>query len=192
MKQESNNRSSSEKDFPGYPHYPANEDITKPGNNNGKVNANEENIALPDVNDIPGQENIIPMPLGELADTTISSADEEDIVNGDSLDAEDDEVRIVIGTEADVTEEDLLLLGAKGQDMDLNEDEDLNRSHSMLDETDDDGDPLNENATGADLDVPGSEEDDANEDIGEEDEENNYYSRSQNDGENTEDTEGIP
>jgi len=30
--------------------------------------------------------------------------------------------------------------------------------------------------TGEDLDVPGADEDDPNEDIGEEDEENNYYS----------------
>lgn len=32
---------------------------------------------LPDVKDIPGQEHIHVMPMGELADTTISSADEE-------------------------------------------------------------------------------------------------------------------
>lgn len=36
-------------------------------------------IDLPDVEDIPGQENIRPMPLGELADTTISSDDEEGV-----------------------------------------------------------------------------------------------------------------
>ncbi len=34
---------------------------------------------LPEVKDIPGQENIEPMPLGELADTTISSDDEEGV-----------------------------------------------------------------------------------------------------------------
>jgi hypothetical protein len=34
-------------------------------------------LDLPDVKDIPGQEHIYPPPLGELADTTISSADEE-------------------------------------------------------------------------------------------------------------------
>lgn len=32
---------------------------------------------LPDVSDIPGQENVHVPPLGELADTTISSDDEE-------------------------------------------------------------------------------------------------------------------
>lgn len=190
MKQGPNNTDQS---LPGYPHYPAKEDITQPNNNNGKIPTDGENITLPDVSDIPGQENIKPAPLGELADTTISSADEEDVLNGDSLDkAEGDDLDIVMGTEADVTEEDLLLLGDKDQDMDMNEDEDVDNGRAKLDDTDDDGDPLNENATGADMDVPGSELDDANENIGEEDEENNYYSRSQNDDDNLEDTEGIP
>ena len=43
-------------------------------------------IDLPDVKDIPGQENIVPASLGELADVTMSSADEE----GDELFDEDD------------------------------------------------------------------------------------------------------
>ena len=34
-------------------------------------------VTLPDVEDIPGQENFTPAPLGEMADTTISSDDEE-------------------------------------------------------------------------------------------------------------------
>lgn len=50
-----------------------------------------------------------------------------------------------------------------------------------LDDWDEDGEPLNEKTSatdpyGADLDVPGSELDDADEAIGEEDEENNSYS----------------
>jgi len=56
---------------------------------------------------------------------------------------------------------------------------DLERA--QLDDTDEDGDPLNEKSSasdqsGRDLDVPGTEDDDDNEDIGEEDEENNEYS----------------
>lgn len=93
----------------------------------------------------------------------------------------DDE--IVMGTEADVTEEDLELLGDKNEDMDDGDDEAM--KGAFLDDTDEDGDKLNEASgneikTGDDLDVPGSELDDANENIGEEDEENNYYSRSDN------------
>jgi hypothetical protein len=49
---------------------------------------------------------------------------------------------------------------------------------AALDSTDDDGEKLNESSdmSGRDLDVPGSEDDDADEKIGEEDEENNSYS----------------
>ena len=36
-----------------------------------------DRINLPDAEDIPGQEHITPAPLGELADTTASSDDEE-------------------------------------------------------------------------------------------------------------------
>ena len=42
-------------------------------------------IDLPDVKDIPGQEHIHVPPLGDLADVTISSADEEDLLSGDTL-----------------------------------------------------------------------------------------------------------
>lgn len=56
-----------------------------------------------------------------------------------------------------------------------------NLKRSVLDNTDEDGELLNENqhafdVSGEDLDVPGSETDDADEAIGEEDEENNDYS----------------
>lgn len=52
---------------------------------------------------------------------------------------------------------------------------------SSVDTTDDDGELLNENSavfdiSGKDLDIPGVEDDDENEEIGEEDEENNSYS----------------
>lgn len=58
----------------------------------------------------------------------------------------------------------------------------LNLNRSKLDNTDNEGVPLNEQSSGddlsgSDLDVPGSEDDDENEEIGEEDEENNNYSQ---------------
>lgn len=76
--------------------------------------------------------------------------------------------------DSDVTEEELKLLEQTTDEDDLN--------HVDLDDTDDDGEPLNEEVdlTGEDLDVPGAEEDDRNEDIGAEDEENNSYSTSDN------------
>lgn len=89
----------------------------------------------------------------------------------DLLPEEDDEVEIVMGTEADVTKEDLVLLGDEDADMDLGEDELV--ANARVDDIDDDGDPLNETSgdvSGKDLDIPGADED---EDF---DEENNFHS----------------
>ena len=62
----------------------------------------------------------------------------------------------------------------------LSKDE-INLKSSQLDNVDEDDDLLNENEitddnSGEDLDIPGAEDDDENESIGEEDEENNGYS----------------
>ncbi|MCY7291018.1 MAG: hypothetical protein LH615_02440 [Ferruginibacter sp.] len=69
---------------------------------------------------------------------------------------------------------DIKLLDTAGED-----DEERNLHNAELDNTDDDGELLNENTSGditsgSELDVPGSEE----ETTGEEDEENNSYSLS--------------
>lgn len=77
---------------------------------------------------------------------------------------------IVMGTEADVTEEDRLILDIIDDGRSINDVKDL------LDNTDEDGDELSEDNSINGLDVPGSELDDADEDVGSEDEENNYYS----------------
>ena len=136
-------------------------------------------VEIPDVSDIPGQENIVnPGVAGSMRDTTIASDDEEGIRDGKDIFEEDDDTKIVMGTEADVTPEDLALLGDPEQDMDMNEDE-LVRKEG-LDDVDLDGDPLNEAAvdedsTGDDLDIPEEDDhDDPKKDT--EDEENDYYS----------------
>lgn len=152
-------------------------------------------IILPEVSDIPGQENINNIgSLGEMADTTIASDDEEGIQDGKDLLANDDEeaIEIVMGTEADVTKEDLMLLGDKDKDMDMGDDELI--SNEGLDDTDFDGEPLNENVadmntTGYDLDTTGVNDDNpANSALGQgDDEENNYYSLGNEDEDNTTD-----
>jgi hypothetical protein len=144
-----------------------------------KLAADDSYIEIPDVSDIPGQEKIVNAGVpGAMSDTTIASDDEEGIRDGKDILAEDDNVDIVMGTEADVTEEDLALLGDADQDMDMSEDE-LVRKEG-LDDTDFDGDPLNEAAvdedsTGDDLDIPTDDEDD-NKKVEDDDEENDYYS----------------
>ncbi|MEP7229238.1 MAG: hypothetical protein ABI691_03240 [Ginsengibacter sp.] len=132
-------------------------------------------VNLPDVSDIPGQENITPAPLGEMADDTISSADEE----GDSIFNDDIDEDIDESTDSNVTRQEADDLSISANDMPTEDDENLRRA--ALDNTDNDGSPLNEssfknNVTGTGLDVPGAENDDEDEEIGEEDEENNEYS----------------
>ena len=60
-------------------------------------------IEIPDVSDIPGQENITNAGIPEaMSDTTAASDDEEGIRKGKDILVEDDDTEIVMGTEADV------------------------------------------------------------------------------------------
>ena len=135
----------------------------------------ESTMEIPEMKDIPGQEHIhnagVP---AEMADTTISSDDEEGVRDGKDLLANDGEedLAIVMGTEADVTKDDLVILGEKDQDSDLGEDELIGKAE--LDDIDNEGDALNEpgDKSGKDLDIPENE----NEEEEDDDEENNYYS----------------
>ena len=131
-------------------------------------------IDLPGMNDIPGQENITVPPLGELADTTISSDDEEGVGILDDPDDQDEMVAEQLN--ANVTKDERKLLDDAAKKVDSSDQVAL--ENAKLDQYDDDGEPLNEKTglSGNDLDIPGSELDDANEKIGEEDEENNSYS----------------
>src|SRR5215203_1808451 len=130
----------------------------------------EATLDLPDVKDIPGQEHVRPLPPGEMADTTVSSADEE---ASELLDTDED---ILSGKGLNVTDTERDLLQRSSESMATLDDEQLHAAG--LDNTDDDGEKLNESTdiSGNDLDVPGSEDDDPDEEIGEEDEENNSYS----------------
>ena len=130
----------------------------------------EGSLELPEVKDIPGQEHVRPLPPGEMADTTISSADEE---ASELLDTDED---ILIDKELNVSNTERDLLRRSTESMATLDDEQLHAA--TLDSTDDEGEKLNESSdmSGKDLDVPGSEDDNANEEIGEEDEENNSYS----------------
>lgn len=127
-------RGRGDEDFPGYPHYPASEDIMNPANQVERVSVDVENLA----------------PTGSIPKMPATAA------GNTALGSSDDDIKIVSGTDADVTREDLRLLNATEGDY-------AQASGSAT-------------VTGEDLDVPGADADDPNEDIGEEDEENNYYS----------------
>lgn len=126
----------------------------------------KNSIDLPEVNDIPGQENVKPPRLGELADTTASSDDEE----GDDVLEQDD----LLDPNSNVSREERIALArVGGREIDTEDDV---LDEAALDSTDDDGDPLNEGSfgrdvTGDDLDIP---------DADDEDEENSDYSTDKN------------
>ena len=136
-----------DEEFPGYPHYPASEDITK----------QMERVPV-DV------ENLTP------SSPVTSQVKKPEAKSSLSQESVEDEVKIVPGTEADVTREDLHMLNATEGAY-----ADAVQSNTV---------------TGEDLDVPGADEDDPNEDIGEEDEENNYYSLGGDNHENLEEDQG--
>jgi hypothetical protein len=56
---------------------PDKNDIEDPDRDKERLNPDSATINLPDVQDIPGQQNITVPPLGEISDTTIASDDEE-------------------------------------------------------------------------------------------------------------------
>jgi hypothetical protein len=154
---------------------------------------NEEfTIDLPDVKDIPGQEFVHTPPLGILADTTISSADEE----GEGLfdDAGlDDEDEFIPGTEADVSPEERQALQGADNYMFGEDDNQLRRA--SMDNTDFEGEALNEQSfgaerSGADLDIPEAVDETRTDALGQGDEENKYYSLGSDDNDTI--TEGTP
>lgn len=132
-------------------------------------------INLPDLDDIPGQENIVPASLNELADLTAASADEE----GEDIFGDDTDQEAGSDPDSNVSASEIEDLEEAANDMPTKDD--MSLRDAALDNTDEDGTPLNEgssrnNISGTDLDVPGADADDEDEEIGEEDEENNAYS----------------
>lgn len=149
-------------------------DLPDSASDREKLRPEETTIDLPDVKDIPGQEFVNAPPAGSLGDTTISSDDEE----GTSVFDRDDSEDLRTGTSGDLTRGERSAL--RNSDYMPTRDED-NLQQASMDNTDFQGEPLNERAfgderSGNDLDVPGAELDDRDEASGEEDEENNNYS----------------
>jgi hypothetical protein len=133
----------------------------------------ETTMDLPEVKDIPGQEHVRPPRIREMEDSTASSDDEEATELLDTPETKEE----LMDDKTNVTDIERELLD-KTDRPDTDEDKDLEKLALDTDEEDEalnqEGDPLD---MGQDLDVPGSELDDDNEEIGEEDEENNSYSR---------------
>jgi len=147
----------------------SNKDLAETKDDKQHLQPDQGELDLPDVEDIPGQEHIHVPNMKEFADTTASSDDEEGIGVFEAEDA--------FSADSNVSkEEQQALQEAAEATPDVEDDENI--EEARLDDMDEDGDLLNEriDLSGRDLDVPGSEDDDADEEIGEEDEENNSYS----------------
>ncbi|MEP7127744.1 MAG: hypothetical protein ABI729_02700 [Chitinophagales bacterium] len=135
--------------LPGYPLYPASEDIMNPANAMEKIDLNEENIS-PDTTAFNAESN-----------KKATTANEQPAaLNDDEEETEESETK----SETDLTEADFLALG--NDELNTVEEDDL-----LLQKR-----PNPVDMAGSDLDVPGSELDDDDEIIGSEDEENNTYS----------------
>lgn len=144
---EQSNDPKTDQDFPGYPHYPAKEDIMDQRTGSHKVDMDMENLAS--ARNATGVSQRF-VRSQEAQNNTPSE-------NKQPADENNDDLGIRSGTEADVSDDDLAVLNSTNDEIGMPQNvsnEDLN----------------------TDLDIPGSELDDDNERIGEEDEENNYYS----------------
>jgi hypothetical protein len=151
-----------DQDFPGYPHYPAKEDIMDKRTGNHKVDADLENVSSSNKTGVSQRY------------TADNDTGKEESVSSD----DNDDLGIKEGTEADVTEEDKKILdnfdNAYTQD-------NVNLARATLDSSDFDGDELNEDGfgerlSGSDLDVPGETDETRTTAMGQGDEENKYYS----------------
>lgn len=166
-------------------------DLTDSPRDQERLKPDEGTIELPDVKDIPGQEFVNVPPLGMMADTTISSADEEG--EGIFVDDEEDETDIEMGTTADISDDDKRTLQRGDDNLSTNDDERLRKA--ALDDTDFEGEKLNEGSfgedrSGADLDIPESSDESKSDAMNQGDEENDFYSLGSADNDNV--TEGTP
>lgn len=147
-----------------------------------KLKAEETTIDLPDVKDIPGQEFVNVPAIGEMADTTISSADEE----GEGVFGDDKGVDTAPGsTDFDVRPDELEALRDTTY-MPTRDEDRLRRAR--MDNVDFQGEPLNEGSfgegqmlSGADLDIDTGGEETQTDALGQGDEENKLYSESDTD-----------
>jgi hypothetical protein len=144
---EESNDAKTDQDFPGYPHYPAKEDIMDQRTGSHKVDMDMENLAS--ARNATG-----------VSQRFVTTQESQRSTAPDSIQPAqeiDDDLGMRSGTEADVDDDDLAVLNSTNYEIGTPQ----NVSNEELN---------------TDLDIPGSELDDNNESIGEEDEENNYYS----------------
>ncbi|MEO5674506.1 MAG: hypothetical protein ABIQ74_07650 [Chitinophagales bacterium] len=122
----------------------------------------------PKSDDMLEQNEMVRVPVNDMENLSASRKiipdDNKAILQYDLAPVIENEEEDIEVSEADITKEDLLALGSNELNSDRGDDEQLKDRLYPVD------------MTGENLDIPGAELDDANENIGEEDEENNNYS----------------
>ncbi len=164
-----NNRLEGQSSIPG--------DLPDSPEDQEKLRAEETIIDLPDVKDIPGQEFVNVPAIGEMADTTISSADEE----GEGVFGPDDRITAAPGSaDFDVRPDEREALGDTTYMPTRDEDR---LRQARMDNVDFQGEPLNEGSfgegqllSGADLDTNTSQDETLTDAMGQGDEENKDFS----------------
>ncbi len=168
------NRENQDLDFPGYPHHPASEDILNVNSDSERVDVDVEDFSRVTWTDARDQ---AVSQLGGEKRPDLATSDLDDVLPS----LQNTSAAKVTDPEANVTEEDLTLLGDPYLDQDGGDDE-LMDNYQGLDDTDLDGEPLNEyagtiSATGKDLDMPDEELENAGTNLEpQDDEENDYFS----------------
>lgn len=169
-----NNRLEGQSSIPG--------DLPDSPQDQEKLRTEETVIDLPDVKDIPGQEFVNVPAIGEMADTTISSADEE----GEAVFGSDTSTTAAPGSaDFDVRPDELEAL--RDTTYMPTRDEDRLRQ-ARMDNVDFQGEPLNEGSfgegqmlSGGDLDIDADDANDQTDAMGQGDEENQLFSESDTD-----------
>ncbi|MFI5171885.1 MAG: hypothetical protein ACHQFW_05815 [Chitinophagales bacterium] len=147
MKNKTNDK---EGKFPGYPHYGKKDDIYK---NAEELNSDIEDVGKDEIMKNNHKKEDTTIPNDFLAEQPVPDDLLKDVENNTQ-------------DEYDITKDDLIALSSLDDEVDDPENKDgINKDRVY---------PLD--MTAEDLDIPGVEEDDLNEEIGEEDEENNFYS----------------
>jgi hypothetical protein len=166
-------------EFPGYPHYSKTEDIMDSRSDAERVNVDVEN--LPNFHNATTSHRLNPGVEDERSNSTPTDIDG---------DMEDTDLGIQMGTEADVSDDERKILE---DDMYLpTQDEDRLRQ-ARLDDTDFDGEKLNEESqveSGVDLDMDSAPDETNKEALGQGDEENQYWSLGSDNNDNV--VEGTP
>lgn len=164
---EQSNDEKTDQDFPGYPHYPAKEDIMNQKTGNHRVDMDVEN--LPRNNNTTGIDQRFPAEDDKKKTEGVTTSQPGQ---------NDDDLDIKMGTEADIPPDELAMLQ---EDLSMPNRDDDNLRAAKLDNTDFEGEELNEESfgeveTGVDLDVPDSVDETTTTSLGQGDEENKYYS----------------